>query len=208
MPLNKVYLLRHIQHQDNQQIENVYFFNHIAGDGVATNLALDFEGEWLPKITPMQVPSVITDAIACYNLGDLSDFVTLPLATPGSYALPNPLPSFNAVGFSLKLNTRAIRPGSKRIAGVSEGATAGQTIVTADMLAAMETFRLALAANLVGADDTWQHVVVKRVRTAVPGTTPVKYRYNLPVSDAQLVLGTVVAALTSPIVTSQVSRKE
>lgn len=208
MPLNTTYVLRHIQHQFDQNIENVYFFDHVSGDGVSTDLALAFEGEWLPLIQAMQVPSVVTDGIAVYNMGDLGDFANLPLLSAGLYPDPNPLPAFSAVGFTLKLNTRAVRPGSKRIAGVSEAATDGDTIVVSGMLAAMEAFRLALQSDLTSGGDTWNHVVVKRTKTAIAGTTPTQYRYGLPNIGDPFVSGRVVAALTNKDVTSQVSRKK
>lgn len=207
MALNTTYLLRHIQHIEGQQIENVYFFNHAAGDGLATDLCLDFEAQWLPTILDMQVGACITDGIAAYNLGDLGDFSTLPLSSNGTFGFVQYLPSFNAINFTLKLNTRAVRPGSKRIAGIPEEVTAGNNVVDEDYLGLMDALRLKYQANMVGASDTWSPIVVKRVKTAIPDTDPVQYRYNLPTTDLALVTGSVVAALTTPVVSSQVSRK-
>jgi hypothetical protein len=129
------------------------------------------------------------------------------LASPGTFATDESLPSFAAIGYTLKLNTRAVRPGSKRIAGIPEIVTNRQTITDAAYIALMEAFRLKLQSPLVGAADTWQLVVVKRVKTPVVGTVPLQYDYRMPTTDADLVYGSVVAALTSTTISSQVSRK-
>jgi len=205
--LDGLYQLRHIQEAEGQQLENVYFFNHAVGDGVSTDLCLDFEGEWLPLILALQTSDVVTVGVSAYNMGDLGDFATLPLASNGTYGAPPRKPLFTAVGFSFKLNTRAVRGGSKRIAGVPSEVANLDTITSSGYLASIEALRLAYASNMVGASDTWQPIVVKRVKTAVSGTSPVKYKYNLPVPPAEATIGSVVAVTTSPILTSQVSRK-
>lgn len=207
MTLASTYIVRHIQHYAAQVIENVYFFNHTSGDGLSTDLALDFEGEWLPLILALQFSGLITDGLSVYNMADLGDFANLPLVSNGTAGSGDPLPSFNAVGYTFKLNTRAVRPGSKRIAGTPEGVTTGNNVVDAGYLAAMEALRLAFQSNLVGASDTWTPIVVKRVKTPVVGTVPLQYQYRLPETEGDFVAGTVVAALTSPALTSQVSRK-
>jgi len=207
MALDALYMLRHLQSQFGQEIENVYFYNHVAGSGSSVDLALAWQANILELVQAMQVPGVLSNGLIVTNMGDLGDFTTLPLASSGSYSEVNPLPAFNAISFTMKLNTRAVRPGSKRITGIAEAATAGNEIVVAELLDAMEAFRISLQTNLVSGGDTWENVVVKRVKTAIPDTTPVQYRYRLPTIGETPVVGTVVAALDNKIVSSQVSRK-
>jgi len=208
MPLNKIYQLRLIAHMEDQVIENIFSFDHVLGDGISTNLALDFEAQWLDAIRQVQSDAIVYDGITVYNMGDFGDFVNLPLIDQGAIVGAQPLPSFAAIGFSLKLNTRAVRPGSKRIAGIPETYTLGNVITNAAYIADIELLRLKFSASMVGAGDTWQPIVIKRVKTPVVGTVPLKYNYRLPEVDADLVYGNVVVAVTSNDISSQVSRKK
>lgn len=205
--LDTLYQLAVRQRLGGQEIQNVFFYNHIAGDGLATDLALAFEEDVLDYMRGLQVHALEIYGITAYNLGDLGDFVTLPLADTGNYGDVDYLPSYVAVGYTYKLNTRAVKSGSKRIAGVPEEVTAGNNITDADYITGMEALRTHLLANVVSGADTWQPVVVKRVKTAIAGTTPTQYRYSLPVPPAEATIGNVVAVLTSTTLTSQVSRK-
>lgn len=205
--LDGLYALRHIQDSNGQLIENTYFFSHAVGTGTATQLCLDFESEWLPLILALQVADLVTQGISAYNMGDYGDFASLPLLTPGTYGDVPRKPIFTAVGYSMKLNTRAVRGGSKRIAGVPSEVANEDTITSSGYLASIEALRLAFAGNIVGATDTWQPIVIKRVKTAVAGTTPVKYKYTLPVPPDDATIGQIVAVSDSNVLTSQVSRK-
>jgi hypothetical protein len=206
--LNTIYQLRDIQELDGKTIENVYYFNRSGGTGSAINLALAFETEFLPFVLACQVAYVSHVGLSVINLGDLGDFQQLPLVTAGTYSGDDHLPTFNAIGFSMKLNTRAVKGGSKRITGIAEPATTKDLITAAPLLAAVESLRDAFATDIVSAGNTWQPVVVKRVRTAISGTVPLQYNYRLPATDGELVYGEVTACLTSPLITSQVSRKK
>jgi hypothetical protein len=207
VPLNTIYLLRDVATMDGQNIENVYFFERVLGDGPATSLALDFVGEWLPSILALQSNAMVHLGISVLNLGDLGDFANLPLVTNGTYGTDDPLPSFNAVGYTFKLNTRAVRPGGKRIAGIPEVVTTKNEITDAEYITRIEALRLKFSADLEGADDTWRPVVIKRTKQAIAGTVPTQYRYGLPTSADPLVVGNVAAVLSSTKITSQVSRK-
>lgn len=207
MTLASTYILRHIQECQNQLIENVYFFDHILGDGLSTDLALDFEGQWLPSILALQTSAMTTTGLSVFNMADLSDFANLPLLSTGTFGAVEQLTTFDAIGYTFKLNTRAVRPGSKRICGIPEQVTSLNTVTDPTYLGLMEALRLKYQASMVGAADTWKLIVVKRVKTPVVGTVPLKYNYRLPTTELDYVAGSVVAALDSPIVTSQVSRK-
>jgi hypothetical protein len=207
MTLASTYILRHIQNCQGQEIENVYMFDHILGTGNSGNLAFDFETNWLPLIAALQTSAMAHKGLIVYNMSDLSDFVTLPLAGNGTYGPVEQLPTFAAVGYSFKVDTRAVRPGSKRIAGIPEAVTSLNTVADAGYLALVESLRLAFQGTMVGVSNSWKQIVVKRTKTAIPGTLPVKYAYRLPTTELDYVSGTVTAALANVILTSQVSRK-
>lgn len=194
-------------HINEQNVENNFFFEHVTGTGNATDLALNFETDVLASLLPILVPDCVYTLLQCYNMGDYSDFVNLPLASAGSYASPTREPMFVAVGYTFVLDTRAVKAGSKRFSGIPSDISNEDTITSAEYLALMETLRLALVANVTSGADVWRPIVVKRTKTLVVGTVPPKYRYNLPVPPADATIGHVVQVLTSPALTSQVSRK-
>lgn len=206
MALNTIYQLIHNQSFDGEELANVYFFNHAVGTGTSVDLATDFETDVLPAVEALQCVQVVSRSIDVINLGDLADFYSLVIPAGHGALEGEMLPIFNAIGYTLKLDTRAVRPGSKRIAGIPEVEQVDGTITNAGYLASMESLRIILENNVVGAADTWQPVVLKRVRTAVAGTVPLKYRYRLPRTDDELVFGGVTVALTSPDIKHQVSR--
>lgn len=207
MPLNTTYMLTLRQTWDigGKPMNNVFFYDHTAGSGDAQLLAETFELVQLPKINAMQWDGVRNISLDVVNLGDFGDFVSWPIEGTGDTSTDS-LPPASAINFTMKLNTRAVRKGSKRISGIPESVQSNGRVLDAGYLALMETFRLSLYAELVNDLDTFLPIVVKRVREAVPGTTPVQYTYRLPISDLELVIGEVVTATTTPIISHQVSR--
>ena len=185
--------------------ENVYFFNHITGTGDAADLATDFL-QIIDLVNAMQSSGVHNVSTIVTNLGDTADFQE-DTTTGDGINVAEPLPAFNAISFTVKPDDRAVRHGGKRIVGLPEASAVINEITSAPILAAMEAYRIQLQSNLVGVADTWQPVIIKRVRTAVPGTTPVKYTYRLPETDEELVFAGVLIATDSIFLTSQVSRK-
>jgi len=208
MPLNTVYQVRFKQTwgSGGKPLENVFFFERTAGTGVASDLATDFGTAIAPAINAIQNNVVKNISINVINLGDLGDFAE-PAFVGTGVGTGETLPPFNAVGFTFKVNTRAVRHGGKRIAGVPESAQNNGIITDATYIANIETLRLAMQDELVSADNTWLPVVVKRVKTAVTGTVPLQYTYRLPTTDLELVLGEVTAVLTTTNLTHQVSRE-
>lgn len=206
MALADVYQLVLTQTFAGKELNNVFFFNRSDGAGGAGVLCAAFDSDYLPVINAMQSTGILNQQIFAFSLGNLSDFSTLPISGTGDLS-GQALPPQDAISFSFKLNTRAIRPGGKRIAGIPESAQSGGQIEDAGYLDAIEDVRILLGTDLVGGGTTYQPVVVKRVKTAIPGTTPTEYTYRLPEDDDDLVLGGIVAVLTSDLVKSQVSRK-
>lgn len=205
MPLNTIYQLVHRQTAFTEAIENVYFYNHSAGTGDATDLGNDWIDQILPLVLDIQNENMHTVGVDITNLGDLGDFDSL-VATGVGISTGAMLPSFNGISFTMKPDTRAVRKGGKRIAGMSEASQTNGIIDDTALEARIETYRLALGANLVGVADTWTPVIVKRVKTAVAGTTPTKYKYALPKVDADLVYAGILSVLTTLKVAHQVSR--
>lgn len=207
MPLNTIYQVRLRQNfgDGGKALENVFFFDHTAGAGVAIDLAQVFENLMLPAINALQTAVIKNSRLTIINLGDLSDFIEYPLTGDGDYATDT-LPAFAAVGYTLKLNTRAVRGGSKRIAGVPESVSTHGTVDDGAYITKMNTLKTALQSELTDVSDTFLPIVVKRIKTPVVGTVPLQYDYRLPVPGDTLVYGEVVTALTSVKLSHQVSR--
>ena len=208
MALNDIYQLTLKQTLFGRNIENVFFYERTAPTGTAAVLVDSWIEFILPNILDIQTSSVQNVSISAINLGDLADFVDVPDDTEGNYGEVDTLPAFNAVGYSLRLNTRAVRPGSKRFAGVPEEASLNGVLVLPGYLTVVEALRQTLLepAGVVG--DTYNPIVVKRVKEEVVGTVPPKYTYRLPTTGDPLVVGEVVNVLTNRNVTSQTSRKD
>lgn len=206
MALADVYQLIVKSHLGSVNLENVFFYNRTVGAGNAGVLTAQFLTDVIPAITPLQSVSVIYDQITTFSLGDLSDFTNLVLANTGEVS-GDSLPTSDALSYSLKLDTRAIRPGGKRISGIPESVQNDGQVTDATYITAINFFRDVLNNSLFPAGSTFVPVVVKRIKTLIAGTTPPQYTYRLPGIGDPLVLGTVVQALSSTVLGSQVSRK-
>lgn len=201
-----LYSVTHVQNFLGQEVLNTYFYERAVGTGASADLASDFNSVMIPHIQAVQSGVVTYKELFVANLGDLADFDEYILTSTGVVDA-EPLPVFNALSFTYKPNTRAVRHGGKRIAGVPENVETAGEILDTTYLAAMETLRNALAAPMVGLANTWNPILIKRVKTAIPGTTPVRYRYSLPgVGDDATVAG-ILSVLVSNFVSHQVSRK-
>jgi hypothetical protein len=208
MPLNTVYQLRARQTwgSGGKPLESVFFFDHTAGDGVAADLATAFGIGLGAAINALQAPIIRNYSIDVINLGDLGDFASLPWIGGGA-GEGDSLPPYAAVGYTLKVNTRAVRKGSKRISGVPESVATNGVITIPGYQSLMDTLRIALQQEVVTADDTWLPVIVKRIKELIVGTVPPQYTYRLPTIGDTIILGEVVVALTSNNLTHQVSRE-
>lgn len=207
MPLNTIYQVRARQQfgEGGKELETVWFFDHTAGSGDATALAVAFGAARGDLMNAFQTELIKNYSIDVINLGDLGDFASLPWFGTGALA-QDTLPPFNAVGFTMKVDTRAVKKGSKRVSGLAETDVTNGKITGTATIANIELLRIAMGQEIVDASDTWLPVVIKRVKEAVPGTTPTQYKYRLPETNAELVVGEVVVVLTSPNVAHQVSR--
>jgi hypothetical protein len=208
MPIDTVYQVRARQQYGTggKEMETVWFFDHTAGSGDAAHLAEVWGTARGALINPLQTANIKNLSIDVINLGDLGDFASVPWLGTGAVA-DDTMPPYVAYGYTMKVNTRAVRKGSKRIGGVPETAATNGVVTAAPVITNMEALRVAMMTEMVDATDTYLPVVVKRVKTAVADTEPVQYTYRLPTTNLELVLGEVVVVLTSPNLSHQVSRE-
>jgi hypothetical protein len=207
MALSDVYQLTQIQSYQTEEIINTWFFEKIDPAGTAADLAQAFVDTYLDPIRQIQALGLHQDSLRVVNLGDVTDFAELPTDVGGLAGNGDTMPAFVAVGFSLRPNTRAIRPGSKRFCGILEAVITTGVITEPTYVDNVEALRIVLDDNAVGDLAEYQPVIVKRVKYDVPGSDPVRTAYRLPENDGELSLGLVVQAFTNLRVTSQVSRK-
>lgn len=208
MALNTIYMLRlrQLWGAAGKPQENVFFYDHTAGTGVAIDLAQTFENQILPLINAIQSDAIVNNSLTIINLGDLADFIDYPLTDGGDYSGES-LPPYAAVGYTMKLSTRAVRNGSKRFSGIVESVQSNGVITDATFITKQNALKSELALELTDVADTYLPVVIKRVKEPVVGTVPLKYTYRLPTTDGELTVGEVVTVLTSVNLTHQVSRE-
>lgn len=188
-------------------MHNNFFYTSLDAGANAEGLAIGFSAEdaLLEKINDTQNPLIKNDGVRIINLGLLTDFYTEPLSGEGLRPAGECLPPFNAVNYTLKLNTRAVRPGSKRIAGVGESVQQNGLITDGDMITAIGALEIELSDTLSDGTHSYNPIVIKRVGLPTPGTPPYT-SYRLPIDDSELVYGVVTAVVVNLVVSHQVSR--
>lgn len=185
---------------------NDFFYKRSGSSGNVVELIDHFKdvAGVIPAMNQVQADHIKNISIRGINLGDLTDFADVPLEGEGAQAA-DPLPIFAAYGFTLKLDTRAVKNGSKRFVGVVEAATTNGVVTDATTITNLGLLRTVLAFTFTGDVDTYLPVVVKRVLRPADLTHDNPY-YTLPRTDGELVIGNVVTALMSLKVTHQTSR--
>ena len=206
MALTDTYVLRDVQEIGGEKILNVYTYQDLLLTSNAEILVTEWIAQFIPVVKALQgtgLNHVLVDAV---RLGDPSNFYEQVINTPG-ISSGDMLPSHDAVSFTYRLNTRSLRPGSKRIAGITEAEQSNGVLGGSGVPEALENLRLALKAVIMGGIvETFKPVVVKRVKYAVPGTDPVRYAYRFPETEEEFVFGDVVEVLLNNKVSHQVSR--
>lgn len=205
--LNKTYQLQVKQTLFGQSIENVFFYASQDENGSAEDLRAAFLSSMAIPMRALQSGQVSWQEIDTYSLGDLSDFEKFPQVVAGTAGNGDTLPAHDAVSFTLNPATRIVRPGGKRIAGILEDVVQQGVFTEPGYVGSIEAFRIKLDDALVGTEATYDPVIVKRIKTAIPDTLPQKYKYELPKPGDTLVVGLVKSATVDPYVSSQVSRK-
>jgi hypothetical protein len=206
MALADTYMLRDVQKFENEELMNVYFYQDVSLASSASELVTLFTDLMLPDIRNIQTSQVEHVLIDAVNLGDNSNFHESKISVLGEIT-NSPLPAHDAVNFSLRINSRALRPGSKRFCGIAEEFTTGNFITNSGYIAVLETLRAQLHATLIsGSTEVFVPVVVKRVKYLPPGASAPNYAYRLPETDAEFVTGDIVEVLVNLRVSHQVSR--
>jgi len=206
MALADLFVVKHFQTFEDQSCLNVYTFERSIGTGGAVDLASDFNSEVLPAVNQVQSTNVTNNELDVACLGDTADFDVYTLVGGGLLEAES-LPAFNALSYTFKSDDRAVRHGGKRYVGVPESVTVVNDITGATYLGYMETLRGILANPVVGAANTWRPVLVKRIKYAVPDSSPVRYAYRLPVAGDTLVVAGLLSVLVSNKVKHQTSRQ-
>lgn len=203
MALFDVYKIVDQQSSMGQKVVNVYFYQ--AQSDVDTPNAEDvldaYLGQVLDVIRAAQHVGAVHELLTVTNLFDPSDAANEAMSLAGTlFTTGEPSPNFNAFGIKLIGDNAAVRPGSKRLAGVSEAGTTSGVVASGGQTDALNDVCDILATTLVhGIIPTFVPVIVKRL--LVGGG------YVLPDALVDAVLSHIIDAVFSPNVTSQTSRK-
>lgn len=206
MALSDYYKLRFMQQYEGEPFENVFTFQKTGSATNAQQLATEFNTTMIPLWREIQTNSVAYTGIDVVNLGDPSDFYFLDPDEVGIHA-SDTLPLFVAVNFTYKVNTRAVRPGTKRIGGLPEAAMVNGTLTGSQWITAAEDIRDQLLLGFpIGGAPGWLPVVIKRVKYVPDEDKPTQFAYRLPKAGDPLVVAGVVQVLVNTKASHQVSR--
>lgn len=203
------YQLTLVQLMNTEKLHNVFFYRTDAVGATAQNLGQAFEEDILPLINDLQNVAVSNSLLRVINLGDLTDFWEKALTGAGLNTSSESLPAHDAINYTLRLNTRAVRPGSKRISGIPESAQSNGIITVGSYITQMNTLRTALydtiAYNTTPA-VAYQPVVIKRVKETETVNGQEKVTYRLPTPSETVEYGDVVSCLVNTKISHQISR--
>lgn len=206
MALSDCYMLRDVQHFSGELVLNVYFYQDLLLSSIAQNVVESYVADVLPKVQAVQSGWISHDLIDAVNLADPSNFYELHEAVGGDID-SDALPAHSALNFTLRLNSRALRPGSKRICGVPEINQNHGVLTGSGYLTAVEALRVQMHTVLLsGVVSTFQPIVVKRVKYNPDEADLTHFAYRLPENDGEFVFGNVIECLTTDKVSHQVSR--
>lgn len=200
-----------VQHQDGQEVLNVYFYE--LGDIFVTTtptnaqvLAEQFIAQKLDAIRTIQTNALSHDEIRVRNLYNHADSYTAAISLPG-FDDGDADSNFDAIGFVLQGETTAVRKGSKRIGGLLDTYNTSGVIDAvgspALLTAAADAMRTPVQVGLILPSDVFYPTLVKRVRSGIAGA----YEYRLPTNSSEGVKTRIIEVIWNAVVTSQVSRK-
>lgn len=206
MAIADVYMLRNFQRYQNEDLLNVYFYQDVIVGNNAEDLVEGWKLDVLPKIVACQTAAITHRLVDAVCLGDPSNFFESALTSTGELG-GDTLPAHNAVNFSLRINSRALRPGSRRLCGIQEEATTLNFITGAGLIGVLNTLRAKYKSKvLVGIIEAYQPIVVKRVPYEIVDVDGTHTAYRLPENDEELVTGDIVECLLNTKISHQVSR--
>lgn len=187
-------------------MKNVFHYVVEGAGGTAEELATNFKSDVMPKIVAWQSSSVANKALKAFSLYVPADFTEESLTGTGTAGSTEYLPLHDAVNFTMKLNTRAIRAGKKRFSGLTEGDTSQGWVTNSVVITALNSLRTQLGTSLTGSSGAvYRPCVVKRVKETDAETGKVTYR--MPATIEETVWGGVVTTLLNLRITTQRSRR-
>lgn len=197
-----------------QEVLNVYQYRQIVNfvtteDNIATVLKNNWSSQILPSIVAVQAGDLTHNNITVKNLFNSDDYVSEDINVPGTYqaASAPSLPSFDAYSFTARGTGLTVKPGGKRLAGVTQVVQTDGVITSSDFLALLATtaakMKTSVTVGTVIMDATFQPVLVKRIRSGTAGN----YVYRMPANQGELVYANIVNTLLKILISSQVSRK-
>ena len=211
MGVGDVYEVVDVQSMHGQQVLNAYYYYQalptLPLEGtIGQALADAFAEDIVPAICEVQHSDCQHLTVRCRNLFDPFDAGEAITGINGLRLSGDSMAAFDGYGMTINHDSTGIRPGGKRFAGVSEadvedGVPNGTQITRLDTLAAV--LAEPIPSGIIIQTDTMYPVVVQRIKEGEEGA----YTYRLPVSQLELVYGTVLEILVKAFVTSQVSRK-
>lgn len=211
MAVGDVYELTHVERDDTTQerIMNKYFYRALTSGATAEQLSDGFQEPdgVLESVNNLQSTRINNVSLRVVNLFNLGDFFETDLTGEGIHA-GEMLPLFNAISFTFKVDTRAVRPGGKRIGGISEEASVGGLLTATGFPALMTEARVAFQNDIsISGTPTFRPIVVKRVPYVIDGGEPTERTgLRLPENSGELVYGNVTTVLVNPALSHQVSR--
>lgn len=205
MPINEVWQINHEGTLMGERVMNVYHYRLESGTGSALDLSQAFTDEIQPLLLPWTANNMVWDTIRVINLGDLTDFAIGTVSAAGA-SVSNMLPAECAVNLTLRLDTRAVRPGSKRYSAIPVDATTDGLVSDASTITDINALAVALASPI--AYDTepqavYHPIVVKRVAYVNSNGND---SYRLPATTLELVFGNVTGVLVNLDISHQDTR--
>lgn len=206
MALADIFVLVHRQSFGTEKLQNVYTYQRNAAQS-ALALVTTWIANVLPSIRQIQCAQIVTLDVSAYSLGNEADNWVTDVNLGGLLTGEQMLPVFNAIGYTFRSSSRAVRPGSKRIAGVPESDQVDGSITNTAYITDMNALKTAYGAAIPPASDTFfANVIVKRVKYNPDSTKPLHFAYRYPETDGELVVAQIAAVKTSTKITHQVSR--
>jgi len=207
MALDQLYVVDLKQSFENQDLHNIFTYQR-DDTGLAIDLKTAFVANVLNLINFIQFGDIKNVLLRITNLGDLSDNWDEPLTGEGAVTAGQMLPVHDAVNFTLRPTSRAVRPGSKRFSGISESFQAGGTITDSGYIGDLNDLKAGLGTVIDSGDgDTFTPVIVKRVKYNPDPDRPEHFAYRFPTIGETPVVSTISGVLLNTRVSHQVSRK-
>jgi len=201
-----IYQLEFNQAVGAVEMKNVFHYVVEGAGGTAEELATKFKADVIPKITAWQSSPITNQSLKVFSLYLPSDFTEEALTGVGGAGSTEYLPLHDAVNFTMKLNTRAIRPGKKRFSGLTEGDTSQGWVTNSVVITALNSLRTQIGTTMTGSSGAlYRPCVVKRIKETDAETGKVSYR--MPVTVEETVWGGILAVLLNLRVTTQRSRR-